>query len=1031
MKNIDNDNMLTLIEDAINSNNVIKLYPIIKNSNLDKNTANFKYLLEKALQQGHLSIANILIKYFNSEIMIDFYQGFADKDILDYIIKTNNIQMRMSYGDFGLLLNKGIDLDIIKNLLISNKALKFNTENDFEYNPLIELLKLFNSSTEDQDKINNLIELLLVSDFTNLNTLDKQDFTAISMIFFNKNWNLFHQLINRPGTKQHERDMLYSAISYDDFAILLENNVHLDVIQYLIGSKQLLKQRETNNSNKNPLVNLIQRLPNNREEKNQINHIIELFLESNFKNLNTITKYSHSTALTAALEFKQFWLANILLERTGTEITDLDLFYTACYVEEIFNKVFSIYAKDNALSLQKKIEQKIEKNKLNELLLIFKHPDISSYNLDPYILIAKALEKDRTDLIKGISSAFYVEYVFEEIKNIKNYHQLLKINQIRIKYTTLDYNSFAFVFQNNIDNLDLLKYILIPGEVKKIENNSPSIEFSESPLSYIIPRIGSNPKYNTLAELLLDSDFKNLNRYYRLLSTVQKAIIYQRWTILDRLLNRPDTIIYPADIVFASTFNSKVFYKLISHFYKDKFYLTHSMQSDNYYLSDALEKMKYDPSNNLLRSITTQLNGLSHIQPFSNHINIDLNPLNNFAPNLNPVLPIPFGFNAHNQNQLKEKRIIFDLNYDIFLTFKLSVRNLKYEFLNLGEYINSMEDKINKHSQLIPNNNLDLEVRDFLSRKTIAGLFFEPNIFNAGEQIIKVSENLSLELDEYMNLILKKFSEIPKNLLGIIMSFLNLKEMAIFSGVFLKADELKQIFPYFVAYNGYVRDKYYIPINNMQTIANPQIASPVVYKIANFIPELEFTVKEFCIEDVKVETIEQSSLPTFPQVIYTSNMIVDAVKLSFIPSFEHAKQLTYSASTVYSIVQGSSLYSYAIMGAEFTEKAIAGNYKEAAIDLTAKLAVITAISNIGSIGSAALTGYSLYKLLENSDKFLSKINSNEGQIESLQTWGAIYQAFANSPLQYIYDFETRADELFAKAITIDTTLDFENTYFGM
>jgi hypothetical protein len=952
MKNTDNYNILTLKE-VIKSQDNNLLIEILENPSLDKNLLDFQYLFKISYIINNLEIIKTIVNHSPENIKVNLFSAFTYSNyaIFLYILSSEKIILEnasISYGDLGIMMADVTDYNLISAILQSNKVKKINKTQDKQHNPL-------SIAIENNNQL--LIDLLFASEFTNLNTIDETNMSALDLAIDYNDVELAYKLITRPGTKNIVRT------NFERFGLTNRLSLKAKLINFLcdkFGQKLSIHDHV-------PLKHLTSLI----EDENQDN-LINSILTNDFDKVISIL---FDPNINESSKFSLVQEKHLLL---------------TIYMNYTYHR------------------------------LLFSYPFLDKDKINFKTLFLKALDLERIDIIGNIieynkDQKIVLDFSFDfDFKHFIENTDAKSMSDI-LRSDLFEFINFEFNYDEFFSGVDLLDYDFLEELLtsEKIKKNIHPDTFSTVLYQIIMDTNKLTPCAQSLLKIIFNTETTNLNKPDEYgLTPLYYAIEEKKWDIVHRIITKPGTIIYQCDIVIAFISSPLLFYKLLS---------LYNFQIENVYeLSTLFDTILQQ----IPKRSTADQEGEIAVTINDEEISLTYNRELSFNLFHNYIL---FSlYNAH------IKPIIPD-NTPVPEEYKNS-------FQIFAERMHIISKKINEKLDNIESNNFLNErvisllgknkILHHINRKIVTTLFFGQSLSNFETRFQKSTlyNKSQKDLFEfYIDSILSKFDQKKDNFVNIA-SYLPLKDLVRFSGAFLKAEDLREFSYFMTTYYGYVRE---FPTISTTTTANPQIASPVVYEIANFIPEPEFTVKEFCIEDVKVETIEQSSLPTFSQVIYTGNMIVDAMKLSFTPSFEHAKQLTYSAGTVYSIVQGSSLYSYAIMGAEFTEKAIAGNYKEAVIDLTAKLAVITVISSIGSIGSAALTGYSLYKLLENSDKFLSKINSNEGQIESLQTWGAIYQAFANSPLQYIYDFETRADELFAKAIIIDTTLDFENNYFGM
>jgi hypothetical protein len=1010
MKNTDNYNILTSIEDAINSEATSSLINLLDNSSLNKIDLDFKYLFEKAFATHNLDIIDIIVKNspINIEITIDgsftletkiYNIPIDSNEIYSYLLDSDKITLinaSIKYSDIGYMLyiNK-INLESLEILLRSDKVQKVKETKDGFYNPLSYLVKLninklidldsfveavqeksFPKNNNDMEALEDILatffvdikhtkartvsDLILASGFENLNTKDEKNSSTLDALI--EELNLFEQVLEELGISnlRYVRHILSKADKYW----------------------------------KNLFVELI-----NRPDTKNIEH-------TNFNNCSPRSKDE------LILKLKLF-----IQKEYGK---DLDVYFT---VEQLISLIRNF--QNNELARAVLIRDNTQAKKI---LFDSNIANLDKNNIDIEALFKFSVNDNNIEIVKNIlETNTDQQFIFDFDQDddaIREFfeHTDDKMISILLNSDQIVFNNFIFEYVFSSDDDEDLSPILLEKILtsKVTKYNIHPNTFSAILYKLIIDLEDSIPNKKPLLDIIFKSKTNNINKKYHYGSTLLfYAIQKEEWDIVHLIITKPGTIIYQCDIAIAFISSPLLFYKLLSLYNFQIEQVDELSTLFNTILQQIPKRSTADQEDEIAVTINDEVISLTdnheiRFNLFHNHILFSL-----YNAHIKPIIP--------DNTPVPEE--------------------YKNSFQIFAERMHIISKKINEKLDNIESNNLLIESNNFLNervisllgknkilyhinQKIVTTLFFGQSLSNFETRFQKSTLYIKSQKDLfefYIDSILSKFDQKKDNFVNIA-SYLPLKDLVRFSGVFLKVEDLREFSYFMTTYYGYVRE---FPIISTTTTANPQIASPVVYEIEHFIPTQEFTIKKFYIEDVKVETIEQSSLPILSQVIYTGNMIVDAMKLSFTPSFEHAKQLTYSAGTVYSIVQGSSLYSYAIMGAEFTEKAVAGNYKEAVIDLTAKLAVITAISSIGSIGSAALTGYSLYKLLENSDKFLSKFNSNEGQIESLQTWGAIYQAFANSPLQYVFDFESRADELFAKTITIDTTLDFENTYFGV
>jgi hypothetical protein len=856
-----------------------------------------------------------------------------------------------------------------------------------------------------------------------------------------------------------------ASISYGDLGSMMDDVIDHNLISAILQSNKVKKINTIDDKQQNPLSIAI-------ENNDQL--LIDLLFASEFTNLNAIDE-TNTSALDLAIEHNDIELAYKLITRPGTKnivrtnferlgLTNKESLGAKLinFLSDKFGQELSIHDRIPLKELTSLIEDMNRDNLINSILtndsdkvvsilfdpninesskfslvqekhlllttyinfayhrLLFSYPFLDKDKINFKTLFLKALDLERNDIIDNIFTYNKDQKIVLDFSCDLDFTGFIENTYADIMSDILRSDLFEFInFEFNYDEffsgVNLLDYDFLEELLtsEKIKKNIHPDTFSTVLYQIIMDTNKLTPCAQSLLKIIFNTETTNLNKpdedgftplYY--------AIKKKKWDIAYRILTNQRTIIHEYDVVIASLAEKNLFYKILSHYNSQINILdnNHDQQEGWFDVYTLLKELFIKlQAEHVLKTIA---------RAQEQQINIII------------IIIEPLGVLSVTNSKILE---IFLHNYCLYLLCNAHINPIINNPSSIAQQLAyHIDERINSNKKIRLEFHNDAKVIfNFLTTKIVTTLFFSQSlsVFEASfHKSIFFSKKIEKNFQAAIDLIRAKpiKLDLKKEFFGIIASYLTLKELVKFSGAFLKVEDLREFSYFMTTYYGYIREE----IKTI-AIANPLIISPTVYPEKNFIAKEEFTVKEFHIEDVKIENVEQPSLLNLLHVIYTGNMIVDAMKLSFTPSFEHAKQLTYSASAIYSIVQGSSLYSYAIMGAEFTEKAIAGKYKEAAIYLTAKLAVMTAISCIGSVGSIALTGYSLYKLLENSDKFLSKINSNEGQIESLQTWGAIYQAFANSPLQYVFDFESRADELFSKAITIDTTLDLENTYFGI
>jgi tetratricopeptide (TPR) repeat protein len=150
----------------------------------------------------------------------------------------------------------------------------------------------------------------------------------------------------------------------------------------------------------------------------------------------------------------------------------------------------------------------------------------------------------------------------------------------------------------------------------------------------------------------------------------------------------------------------------------------------------------------------------------------------------------------------------------------------------------------------------------------------------------------------------------------------------------------------------------------------------------------------------------------------TLDFVVDSARLVQEPSPHNFKKLVIDYAYLQAMVYGVNSYSAVITGAETLYQLHLGEYHKAfnvasnmmsAIALSAILAMATR-PYLGLAYGALVTSRTAYDAVTNAYSFAMEFSSEAGTFRSAIAYKDLSEWFASSPLQYLYDFETKAKE---------------------
>ncbi|WP_165379574.1 ankyrin repeat domain-containing protein [Rickettsiales endosymbiont of Peranema trichophorum] len=148
--------------------------------------------------------------------------------------------------------------------------------------------------------------------------------------------------------------------------------------------------------------------------------------------------------------------------------------------------------------------------------------------------------------------------------------------------------------------------------------------------------------------------------------------------------------------------------------------------------------------------------------------------------------------------------------------------------------------------------------------------------------------------------------------------------------------------------------------------------------------------------------------------IKAADTVVDVLRAVNQPTIENGKRLVFDAVHLYGMYNGLNGYSLAIGGLEASYQIYHGEYVEAlkqALTTGAYMALpmVMAASGIpysGVIFAVGMTTYSAYHFVSKAQALYVEYTSQDNGAKSAEAYTQLYSSLAQTPLQYVYDFES-------------------------
>ena len=176
-------------------------------------------------------------------------------------------------------------------------------------------------------------------------------------------------------------------------------------------------------------------------------------------------------------------------------------------------------------------------------------------------------------------------------------------------------------------------------------------------------------------------------------------------------------------------------------------------------------------------------------------------------------------------------------------------------------------------------------------------------------------------------------------------------------------------------------------------------------------------------------------------IIYKTNLgfkaldtVIDATRLVYVPTIDNAKKILIDTTYLYNMYSGVNGFSTIINGADVAYKIYQGEYSQALTQaLTTALYMLVpaalsfiAIPYFGFMYGVTLTIYSGYGAINNAYSFYQEYYEKNFGLKSITVYKNLFESLSNSPLQYTYDFISKAKEYEIKLNNIK--LEQEKTY---
>ncbi|RZI47377.1 ankyrin repeat domain-containing protein [Rickettsiales endosymbiont of Peranema trichophorum] len=153
--------------------------------------------------------------------------------------------------------------------------------------------------------------------------------------------------------------------------------------------------------------------------------------------------------------------------------------------------------------------------------------------------------------------------------------------------------------------------------------------------------------------------------------------------------------------------------------------------------------------------------------------------------------------------------------------------------------------------------------------------------------------------------------------------------------------------------------------------------------------------------------------------IKVSDTVVDVLRAVNQPTLKNAKKLMLGAVHIYGMCKGFNGYSLAIGGVEAAYQVYQGEYTVAVKHLgitgvymaLPMVMAVTGLPYVGLVFTVGITAYSTYHLMSNTHALYVEYTSDDNAARSASAYGEFYTLLSQTPLQYIYEFETiRVDQ---------------------
>jgi hypothetical protein len=161
------------------------------------------------------------------------------------------------------------------------------------------------------------------------------------------------------------------------------------------------------------------------------------------------------------------------------------------------------------------------------------------------------------------------------------------------------------------------------------------------------------------------------------------------------------------------------------------------------------------------------------------------------------------------------------------------------------------------------------------------------------------------------------------------------------------------------------------------------------------------------------------------------DFMIDTSRFINEPNVENVQKTLRDVVHLQSIFAGNNMYSMALSFIDITNQLSKGKIQEAGIQAITSISYMaiptmlsfTGIPYLGFAYGSLMAGYSGYHAVSNAYSLYSEYGTVEWQLKSAIAYKDLYEVFANSPLQYTYDFASNAKQYEIKANTIKLEME--------